>query len=140
MPMTAIPMCAEQYALGAGSGRRSPTWNSLKNAPVSVSEKNIRPVLWVPPAGFHGRDCHVVRRRAAGAERLVDRVQDGPVVVEHSGVEEVDRSRDVAGAARADLVIGDGDGVGRVRDPVLVDVPHLALLGACPASFTDPSS
>jgi hypothetical protein len=47
MPMTAIPMCAEQYALGAGSGLRSPTWNSLKNASVFVSEKNIRPVLWV---------------------------------------------------------------------------------------------
>jgi len=58
--MTAMPMCAEQYAVGAGSGRRSPTWNSLRKAPEARSEKNIRPVLWVPPAGFHGRGCHVV--------------------------------------------------------------------------------
>src|ERR687892_62129 len=60
MPMTCMPMCAEQYSPGADEGRRSPTWNSLKNSPVSVSEKNILPVLWTPPAGFHGRGWYVV--------------------------------------------------------------------------------
>ena len=54
MPMTAMPMCAEQYSPARGSGRRSPTWNSLRKFP-SMSEKNIFPVLCVPPAGFHGR-------------------------------------------------------------------------------------
>src|ERR687892_2676268 len=59
MPMTAMPMCDEQYSPGADEGRTSPTWNSLRKVP-SRSEKNIRPVLWVPPAGFHGRDWYVV--------------------------------------------------------------------------------
>src|ERR687892_140905 len=59
MPMTAIPMCAEQYSPAAGLGRRSPTWNSLRKLP-SRSEKNILPVLWTPPAGFHGRGLYVV--------------------------------------------------------------------------------
>ena len=31
-----------------GSGRRSPTWSSLRKAPLPTSAKNIRPVLWVP--------------------------------------------------------------------------------------------
>src|SRR3990170_7432638 len=59
MPMTAMPMCAEQYSPGADDGRRSPTWNSLRKVP-SMSEKNILPVLWVPPVGFHGRAWYVV--------------------------------------------------------------------------------
>src|SRR5918996_5301130 len=59
MPMTAMPMCAEQYSPAAGFGRTSPTWNSLRKVP-SRSEKNIRPVLWTPPAGFHGRGWYVV--------------------------------------------------------------------------------
>ena len=62
MSMTAIPMCAEQYlnsSLGPGSGRTSPTWNSLKKSPVSVSEKNIRPDFMVA-AGCQGRSRHSV--------------------------------------------------------------------------------
>src|ERR671919_2869476 len=59
MPITAMPMCAEQYSPARGSGRTSPTWNSLWKFP-SMSEKNILPVLWVPPAGFQGRGLYVV--------------------------------------------------------------------------------
>ena len=59
MSMTAIPMCAEQYARGSESGRTSPTWNSLKNSPVSVSEKNILPDF-MTAAGCQGRATHWV--------------------------------------------------------------------------------
>src|ERR671918_2003806 len=48
MPMTAMPMCDEQYSPGDDEGRTSPTLNSLRKFP-SMSEKNIRPVSWVPP-------------------------------------------------------------------------------------------
>jgi hypothetical protein len=68
--MTAMPMWAEQYA--SGSGRRSPTWNSLRNAPVARSEKNIRPVLWKPPAGFQGRDWYGVIGGHAGSTKSKD--------------------------------------------------------------------
>ena len=74
----------------------------------------------------------VVReRRTTRAERLVDPVHDVTAVVEHHRVEEVDRPGDVAGTARADLVVTDKHRVQRVRDPgARVDLPHLALLGA----------
>ncbi len=50
-----MPMCAEQYSPAAVLGRTSPTWNSLRKSPLSMSEKNILPVLWRPPDGFQGR-------------------------------------------------------------------------------------
>ena len=65
MPMTAIPMWAEQYSSSnpvasfSDLGRKSPTLNSLRKLP-SMSEKNMRPVLCDPPAGFHGRGWYVV--------------------------------------------------------------------------------
>src|SRR5918995_1425425 len=43
----------------AMSGRRLPTWNSLRNSPVATSEKNIFPVSWTA-AGCQGRATHCV--------------------------------------------------------------------------------
>src|SRR3990170_8422352 len=56
MPMTAMPMCAEQYSPGADDGRRSPTWNSLRKSPDARSEKNMLPVF-SSEAGCQGLSC-----------------------------------------------------------------------------------
>jgi hypothetical protein len=121
-------------AVAPGSGPRSPTWNSLRNARSPRRRRTSGRSCGSPPgarASLPSRSSAGTRRLRRWREGLVAPVHHAAVVVEDGGVEEVDRPWDVAGAAGTDLVVTDQDGMGRVRNPVLVDPPYLPLLGAC---------
>ena len=59
MPMTAMPMCAEQYSPARGSGRTVTDVELAQEVPLHVGEEHL-PGLVRPPAGFHGRGLYVV--------------------------------------------------------------------------------